>query len=403
MKKILLATVIGMLAVTAHAQLNNSWIDYNKTYYKFKLAKDTLTRIYQTSLPAAIAGAPAQNFQLWRNGKEVRLYTSVATGPLGASDYIEFWGQMNDGKPDQNLYRKPEFQLSDHFSLESDTAVYFLTVNPTGTNLRYTQTPNPVATNTLPAEVYFMRRVEQYYKNQINRGYAAVIGEYVYSAAYDEGEGWSSVDIATCCAITKVFSNLNVYTSGPPNSVMLTYGASGNALNAREVFANFYSDTVRHNNNMNFFLSNKDTVRNIPLAKLLSPNDLPVTIGTISAISTDRIVVSNIKLTYPATWNFNNEKNFYFELKDNPSGNYLVINNFNTGGVAPVLYDYNNSRRIYGDITTPGQVKFALGGSTDTLRAFNLMSQDASNVNLITAGAFTQINFTDYSQEDRWG
>ena len=56
----------------------------------------------------------------------------MATGPLGANDYIEFWGERNDGKPDKNLYRDTSYQLSDSFSLHTDTATYFLTVNPAG-------------------------------------------------------------------------------------------------------------------------------------------------------------------------------------------------------------------------------------------------------------------------------
>ena len=106
MKKILLTSTIVLLVTTGFSQLNNSWIDYSKTYYKFKLAKDTMCRIYQPLLAAAGLGSvPAQDFQLWRNGKEVRLYTSVATGTLGPGDYLEFWGEMNDGKPDKSLYR----------------------------------------------------------------------------------------------------------------------------------------------------------------------------------------------------------------------------------------------------------------------------------------------------------
>ena len=49
MKKIFLALLlISSLAVSA--QWNNSWIDYSKTYYKFQLANDTLTRIPQSVL-----------------------------------------------------------------------------------------------------------------------------------------------------------------------------------------------------------------------------------------------------------------------------------------------------------------------------------------------------------------
>jgi hypothetical protein len=42
----------------------------------------------------------ADLFQLWRNGQQVRLFTSVSGAALGAADYIEFWGERNDGKAD---------------------------------------------------------------------------------------------------------------------------------------------------------------------------------------------------------------------------------------------------------------------------------------------------------------
>ena len=85
MKKSLLTSVIILLVITGYSQLNNSWIDYTKTYYRFRVYSDTLCRIYQPALPPALASTPAQNFQLWRNGKEIRMYTSVATGVLAAA------------------------------------------------------------------------------------------------------------------------------------------------------------------------------------------------------------------------------------------------------------------------------------------------------------------------------
>ncbi|MBC7866882.1 MAG: hypothetical protein H7X88_05045, partial [Gloeobacteraceae cyanobacterium ES-bin-316] len=145
MKKILLAALV-LITVNAQAQLNNSWIDYSKTYYKFSLAKDTLCRIPQSVLASVgLTAVNADHFQLWRNGQQVRLYTTVVNAPLGISDYLEFFGQKNDGLPDKQLYRNPDFQLNEEYSLETDTASYFLTVNPTGGNLRYA-----AATNTAP-------------------------------------------------------------------------------------------------------------------------------------------------------------------------------------------------------------------------------------------------------------
>ncbi|MBK6635494.1 MAG: hypothetical protein IPG38_15405 [Chitinophagaceae bacterium] len=375
--------------------MNNSWIDYSKTYFKFKLGKDTLTRIYQPVLASAGLGSvPAENFQLWRNGKEVRLFTSVATGVFGATDFIEFWGEMNDGKPDKKLYRNPDYQLCDKFSLDTDTASYFLTVNPAGGNLRYLTADNNTASNTLPADPYFMRRIETHFRNQVNRGYAAVIGEYVYSSSYDIGEGWTSDNAAPCCAVSKDLSGMNRYAAGPPNSVIFTVAAAGNALYPRELWARFYNTQIMLKP-MPYFNYLKDTIRNLPLSLLASATNLPVSVNGNSSTAVDRVVVSCFSVTYPATFNFNNEKNFYFELKENALGNYLVITNFNTNGVAPVLYDYNNAKRIIGDISTAGQVKFALVPSADTLRKFRLMSSDVSNVNRVTALASK--NFINYA------
>src|ERR1700743_3471248 len=98
MKK-LFTFIFLLLSIGAFAQAyNNEWIDFSKTYYKFKIPAAGLYRIPQSVISnAGLGGVPAQNFQLFRNGKEVPIYTTVASGPLGSDDYIEFWGQMNDG------------------------------------------------------------------------------------------------------------------------------------------------------------------------------------------------------------------------------------------------------------------------------------------------------------------
>ena len=398
MKKILLASFVLLLVTSGYSQLNNSWIDYSKTYYKFKLAKDTLTRINQPVLAAAgLGNVPAEQFQLWRNGQQVRLFTSVPTGIMGSGDYIEFWGEMNDGKPDKALYRNPDYQLSEKYSLETDTVTYFLTVNPAGGNLRYTATVNNTAGNVLPADPYFMRRLEYNYRNQVNKGYAAVIGEYVYSSAYDIGEGWTSNDTYPCCAQSLVLQDINRYSAGPPNSVMVTTAVAGNALYTRDLVVRVNGINVLQTP-MPYFNYRKDTIRNLPMSVLISPTFIGMSINGNSTNANDRVVVSAFSVTYPATFNFNNQKNFYFELKDNTAGNFLVITNFNNNGIAPILYDYNTGRRYLGDISTAGQVKFALPASTDTLRKFNLMSQDASNINLVTAlSSKTFVNYANTS------
>ena len=160
MKKLKFLFFILLLPFAGQSQLNNSWIDYSKTYYKFRLAKDTLCRIYQPILSSLGLGAVnADHFQLWRNGKQVRLFTSVSNGPLGSNDYLEFWGEMNDGLPDNPLYANSDYQLNPKYSLETDTVTYFLTVNSSGGNLRYAESLNGSAGSLIP-EPYFFRNAE---------------------------------------------------------------------------------------------------------------------------------------------------------------------------------------------------------------------------------------------------
>ena len=155
MKKVLFVLLLTCSYIAQAQVYNNEWIeDYSKPYYKFKVGKDGLYRITQNVLNNAGLGlTPAEQFQLWRNGVQVPIYTSVSTGMLPVNGYIEFWGKMNDGKPDNQLYRNPAFQLSDKWSLETDTASYFLTINTnTFNNLRIETAANNVTGNSLPVE-----------------------------------------------------------------------------------------------------------------------------------------------------------------------------------------------------------------------------------------------------------
>ncbi|HEX8678043.1 MAG TPA: hypothetical protein VF700_12540, partial [Segetibacter sp.] len=70
MKKFLVFIFLILATQVAISQsFYNEWIDYNKTYYKFKVGATGLYRINNNDLNAiGLANESAQNFQLWRNG-----------------------------------------------------------------------------------------------------------------------------------------------------------------------------------------------------------------------------------------------------------------------------------------------------------------------------------------------
>ncbi|MBP9740233.1 MAG: hypothetical protein KBD28_06045, partial [Chitinophagaceae bacterium] len=222
-----------MTNISLAQTFNNEWIDYSKTYYKFKVGKTGLYRINQNSLPVALINAPAQQFQLWRNGIQVPIFTSVVNGALPTNGYIEFWGEQNDGLPDKALYRVASNQLSDKISLHSDTAIFFLTINTNiANNLRYVDDANNVAANTLLPEPFFIHTQRVDFKEQLARGFGQDVGERVTSSSYDVGEGWGTRDIYQTSPYTFSMNNLFPYTSGSNASVsMAVNGVSYSSRN----------------------------------------------------------------------------------------------------------------------------------------------------------------------------
>src|SRR4051794_17675255 len=132
MKKVFVFIVLLLTALKSTSQAYyNEWIDYSKTYYKFKIGTTALYRINIADLNTiGLGNTPVQNFQLWRNGKEVPLYTISVSGALGTNGYLEFWGLKNDGITDNVLYRIQGNQLSNQESFLTDTAAFFQTIKP---------------------------------------------------------------------------------------------------------------------------------------------------------------------------------------------------------------------------------------------------------------------------------
>lgn len=393
MKKILLPFLL-LSGLFANSQaFNNEWINYNRTYYKFKIGANGLYRISQPTLVSlGIGSTPAEQFQLWRNGQQVPIYTTVQTGPLSGTDFIEFWGEMNDGKPDNILYRNSDYQLNDKWSLETDTVSYFLTVNLSGTNLRLVPTANVLPAG-IPAEPFFIATTGVYYRQALNPGYAAVVGEYVYSSVYDSGEGWTSSNIGTGVTRTETLQYLSTYTGAGAPSPELRINATGNAINPRH-FQVKINGRQLPDQTMDFFDYKKAI---IPVnVSDISSGTAVIEVKNNCAAPNDRMVIAKTELIYARTFNFpagDLTNNISFELPANPAGNYLEITGFNYGTVSPVVYDYTNGKRYVCDITDPTRAKVLLEPSV-TNRKLLLFSQNSSLVNSVTS--FQQRNFVNY-------
>ena len=392
MKKLLLTLLVAISGLFATAQTfpyNNEWIDYNKTYYKFSVGKTGLYRISQAALTSiGIGNTPAEHFQLWRNGRQVALYTSVPSGPLGGSDFIEFWGEKNDGRPDSTLYRDPSYILSNKYSFQTDTAAFFLTVNPAGGNLRLQDAVNNTAGNVLPPEPYFMFTEAKYCADYLNPGYYIDAGENVHSSSYDKGEGWVCQDIFP----GQLFSESHTlfpYVSGP--NATFRINLFGNGINQRRFKVTLNADSI-YGQQLDYLNQAKASV-NVPLTSILNGSNT-IQVTNYSDYAYDRLVIAQYELVYPRIFNFGNAINFEFELSANPAGNYLEISNFNYGSTAPVLYDITNGKRYTGDISNPALLKFALEPSTID-RKLVLINLEPANIYAVST--FKSKDFINYN------
>src|SRR5687768_1613828 len=379
MKRILLLIFLSCGLIVQSQTYNNEWIDYSKTYYKFKVGSTGLYRISQSSLVSiGLGSTAAEHFQLWRNGKEIPLYTSVPVGTLGAGDYLEFWGERNDGKPDKELYKNPGFQLNDKRSLQTDTAAFFLTVNTSGINLRLVNTTNNVAGNVLAPEPYFMFTEGRYCTGYVNAGNYVNAGEYVYSSSYDKGEGWICGDIYAGQSLTGSHQ-LYLNSSGP--AATFKVNLVGNAINPRTFRVKINNDSI-YAQQLDYLNFDTVTVPGIPLT-LLSSGTANIEITNTGIVTSDRLAVAKYELIYPRVFNFGAASNFEFELPANVSGNYLEISNFNYATVAPVLYDLTNGKRYVADISDPSVVKVVLEPS-NVDRKLLLVNETVSNIKQVS-------------------
>src|SRR5436190_21528805 len=84
----------------------NSWINYSQDYYRVKVVQDGVYRLTFNNLAFPPASVPVltwtniNNIQLFHNGVEqyIYIFDSDNNGVIDkAPDYIEFYGEKNDG------------------------------------------------------------------------------------------------------------------------------------------------------------------------------------------------------------------------------------------------------------------------------------------------------------------
>lgn len=401
MKRLLhIICLIGLFSIAKAQPYGNEWIDYSKTYYKFKLGKTSLYRInYATMIAAGIPSTQLRgtSFKLFRNGQEVPLYVTT-NNQFGTSDYIEFYGEKNDGKVDSVLYKSPEHQANNLKSLFADSATFFLTFDPFSINARVVQQNNDVS--LVPeAEKYCFYQIDYFYDRfnktySYNRGYAvSSFFPQLYNSDFDIGEG-TYIESFTSNKYTynSQFNARYVYRDPAVNgefngSIILS---EGNHI-LRTTLGGY--DTLeapiagpavkRLNYPINSLVMNEFTDNFIVVTDLINPGRNAIGFGNF---------------IYPRLFNFDNESKFSFKIKKRDDL-YFEVRNFNAANTTPVLYDLNNRQRYLGVRDTV--LKFHLTETSQQKDRLYLSAQDTTNIPNISK--LTPVNFTNFLNANQQG
>ncbi len=419
MKQQTILTLCLLFSSLLTAQNNvNDWIDFSKTYYKFQVEETGIYKIPYTTLQVTGINLEGANFKLFYQGKQIPIYVST-NQTFTTPDYIEFYGQKNDGTFDTQLYATPNDQAQDYTSLFTDKSTYFLVSDNTGEHQRILPSENNIENASNP-ETHFIYESVLITDNTFHFGKPySEQGAFGYFSNFDTGEGWVSSVIQDMSELPPVGQNTGIDFKIPTKAVY-TEASETASLETKVVGRNkstgVWNDkqieiSLDDNVYVNDFFSrfNTQTYQFDLTLDVLETEPHPITgevetkinfkawDGVLNIIPYEtKYSVAYCSLKYPRQFKFDNTPTFAFEL--NIDGDkYFEVSDFE-GGSNPILYDLSSGLRI--EVVTENDLyKFKLEPTEETQRQFFITASKAIQ-------EITELNkrqFTDYSQANNQG
>lgn len=347
MRTLISFILVSLWIVSAKAQpYGNEWINYSQKYWRFPVTEDGIYRINYASLVQAgypVNSISAKNIQLFARGQEIPLFIEgEGDGIFNTNDFIEFYGQRNDGYFDSIFYKNPSQQVNPYFSLFGDTAYYYLTYNNQFSgNLRYSvQNDNNFSTYT-PVNFYY-KSVLRYFNNYYHGGPRVIFG--LGEPGYMDGEGYVS-------SIFGVGSSFNINLPAPQiysgANATLKYGLITDATGKNTVQFVFNNTPLTDTSYTDFnHIKRKLIINN----SLLNANNA-IAVNSIAfpgVNSTGRIGLAYTELMYPHLCDFEDSAffNFYLNEEFNEAKTRLDFTKFSGTATNSILYDLSGKFRI---------------------------------------------------------
>jgi len=325
-------------AQMSNGKYGNEWINPQQSYYKIKVTEDALYRIDAAKLQAAginLSSLSANNLKLYSLGEEVPIYVHANSGQV---DYVEFYGQKNDGTLDKELYRNPNDHFNAAYSLYSDTASYYLSWSSTpNTTSQYTS----YATNLVGGggpEPFFMDSKQAVATSNWNAGASySLAGQWLSKSTFEGGEGFGTALNKNVTMDVELHDI--VTTSNNMSKVQFTCFAKG------RYGAHNISVTLNGNSIATYSFSGDSVMQ----AEVLINTSLLVNGNNTVAVQntgSNKCALSQVTITYPHQFDFNQKGSYAFQMPASTQDKIIEIDSFDGGSASnQTVYLYNQTTK----------------------------------------------------------
>ncbi|MBV6645331.1 MAG: hypothetical protein KI790_07765 [Cyclobacteriaceae bacterium] len=175
----------------------NEWVETDQDYFKLKVAEDGWYRVNAVDLQTLgfpLSTVPASRIRMFRRGREMAI--NVNSNGDGTLNFLEFYGQRNDGASDVDLYLTPESQPHQYYNLFADSATYFLTWSVGGANGLRTGFSSAKDNSGLSIESYHLLQDLTLQTSQYSEGFKYGFESTFTSSFFDQAEGWTGPSIS---------------------------------------------------------------------------------------------------------------------------------------------------------------------------------------------------------------
>ena len=354
--------LVVSLAAQAQQRFGNEWIQPGQRYVKIAVVRAGVYRVGPEALRAAdptLAQTDPTRWQLFFRGREVAIRVAgEQDGRFDAPDYLEFYGQGNDGAQDSLLYR-PQQRLHPYQSLFSDTAAYFLTCHPTARGRRMAIT-NRSAQGLTP-EPFHLEETVRAFTSEYTFNNLRGIEPFLQHSFYEPGEGWSG-RLLTPDSVATVRLPLVNRVAGPVGVQGMVNGRD-NGIHEIRVQADGSAAPLT---TLRFGGFSSQTFRQAVDPVWLAAETLTLRFNGDKNPRAGRFSVTYVTLSYPQATDMGGAASKRFRLPPNPGGAALALLAVKNAPDAPLAYDLTDplAPRWLAVETSTGEARLVVDGAT---------------------------------------